>query len=138
MPKNPRQPRSDTPDLIPSANERLYGARFFSAPESPHRMNSIPSTPDQDAATPVAQLTEITHSLTTSLMSSIETLEGLNHRVRQLEDQQRINQLCIAKAMLALGTMAQGIDDEARQLAVFKTLEEALNEIRKPGSSGKP
>ena len=99
-------------------------------------MNPTTPAPEHDAAAPLAQLTEITQSLTTSLMSSIETLEGLHNRVRLLEDQQRTNQLCIAKAMLALGTIAQGIGDETRQMAVFRTLEEALNEIRKPGASG--
>jgi hypothetical protein len=80
---------------------------------------------------PIVQLTRITQSLSGSLMTSIQALEQLGLRIRALEDQQKTTQLCVAKALLAVGTLAQGVEDETRQMSVFKTLEEALEEIRR-------
>ena len=77
------------------------------------------------------QLTDITQSLSTSLMASIQTIDRLNQRIKALEDQQKTQQLCLAKSLLALGTLAQNIENESTQTAVFKILEEALGEIRK-------
>lgn len=77
------------------------------------------------------QLTDITQSLSTSLMASIQTIDRLNQRIKALEDQQKTQQLCLAKSLLALGTIAQNMEDEATQASVFKILEEALGEIRR-------
>jgi hypothetical protein len=83
-------------------------------------------TPD-----PIAQLTRITQSLSGSLMTTIQAIEQLGNRLRTMEEQQRTTQLCAAKALLAIGTIAQDIEDEDRKMSVFKTLEEALVEIRR-------
>jgi hypothetical protein len=80
---------------------------------------------------PITQLTRITQSLSGSLMTTIQAIEQLGVRIRALEEQQRTTQLCVAKALLAVGTLAQGLDDEVRQMTVFRTLEEALEEIRR-------
>jgi hypothetical protein len=83
-------------------------------------------TPD-----PIAQLTRITQSLSGSLMTTIQAIEQLGNRLKAMEEQQRTTQLCAAKALLAIGTIAQDIEDDERKMAVFKTLEEALVEIRR-------
>ena len=83
------------------------------------------------APDPVAQLTNITQTLSNSLMTAIQAVEQLGARIRTLEDQQRTTQLCAAKALLAIGTIAQDLADEDRKMSVFKTLEEALQEIRR-------
>ena len=97
------------------------------------------ATAEASAPDPIAQLTRITQSLSGSLMTSIQALEQLGLRIRSLEDQQKTTQLCVAKALLAVGTLAQGVEDETRQMSVFKTLEEALEEIRRASAgSAKP
>lgn len=101
------------------------------APATTAGASADPGLPD-----PVAQLTRITQSLSGSLMTSIQALEQLGLRIRTLEEQQRTTQLCVAKALLAVGTLAQGVEDETRQMSVFKTLEEALEEIRRTAAGG--
>jgi hypothetical protein len=97
-------------------------------------MDAANSTPD-----PIAQLTRITQSLSGSLMTTIQAIEQLGSRLKAMEEQQRTTQLCAAKALLAIGTIAQDIEDDERKMAVFKTLEEALVEIRRSsGPSTKP
>ena len=64
-------------------------------------------------------------------MTTIQAIEQLGNRLRTMEEQQRTTQLCAAKALLAIGTIAQDIEDEDRKMSVFKTLEEALVEIRR-------
>lgn len=92
----------------------------------PDAPNATTGEPD-----PIVQLTRITQSLSSSLMTTIQAIDQLGTHMRALEAQQRTTQLCVAKALLAVGTLAQGVEDETRQMSVFKTLEEALEEIRR-------
>lgn len=82
----------------------------------------------------VAQLTEITQSLSHSLMAAIQSIERLNQRIQGLEERQRTAQVALAKALLSIGTLAQHQPDEDAQQQVFKALGDALAELKKPAA----